>query len=375
MIFPGLLSRDPKTRVRLKRQLMGLASYLMFLLPGSLAVRWGWMQYGYSALFGLLAIAMAFNVAFFALIRSGYSRRLRDPTLLVPQILVALVLALAVVHLMQGDVRSLMLMLFVAMFFFGMFGLDTRQFLRLSAVAVGGYAGLMVVEYHDRPLDTPAFHMEVLRLVVLLMITLWISFVGGYFAHLRAKLADKKHALEEALERVKDLSERDELTGARNRRYLMQALEKERARAERFHLPFCVAIIDLDHFKRINDAYGHPVGDEVLRGFCDLVRRQARELDLIARQDVDDAFGRYGGEEFLLVLPHTTLDGAMQCLERMRTATVAHAFETQAGALDLTFSAGVAQYVEGSSVSTLLGSADGALYRAKSEGRDRVAAA
>lgn len=375
MAFDRLLSRDPITRLRLSRQLMGLASYLMFLAPGALAVHWGWVDGGWYGLVALLAVALLINGVFFLAIRSGFSRRFADPALLVPQIVVAIALAVVTLHAMRGEARSVMLMLFVAMFFFGLFGLSTLQFLRLALVAAGAYALLVLLEFHDRPLDTPAFRAEVLRMVALVMILAWLSFLGGYFARLRAKLAERKRDLQAALARVQELSERDELTGVRNRRFLLHALDTERARAERFGLPFSVAIIDIDHFKRFNDAYGHHVGDEVLRGFCDFVRAQARTLDLLARQDMDDAFGRYGGEEFLLLMPHTRLDGASLCVERIRTGVEAHGFATAAGELSATFSAGVAEYLPGESAAELLARADAALYAAKTAGRNRVAVA
>ncbi|TCZ87247.1 diguanylate cyclase [Lysobacter sp. N42] len=375
MAFDRLLSRDPITRLRLSRQLMGQASYLMFLAPGALAVHWGWVDGGWYGLVALLAIALLINGVFFVAIRSGFSRRFADPALLVPQIVVAIALAVVTLHAMRGEARSVMLMLFVAMFFFGLFGLSTLQFLRLALVAAGAYALLVLLEFHDRPLDTPAFRAEVLRMVALVMILVWLSFLGGYFARLRAKLAERKRDLQAALARVQELSERDELTGVRNRRFLLHALDAERARAERFGLPFSVAIIDIDHFKRFNDAYGHHVGDEVLRGFCDFVRAQARTLDLLARQDMDDAFGRYGGEEFLLLMPHTRLDGASLCVERIRTGVEAHGFATAAGELSATFSAGVAEYLPGESAAELLARADAALYAAKTAGRNRVAVA
>lgn len=375
MAFDRLLSRDPITRLRLSRQLMGLASYLMFLAPGALAVHWGWVDGGWYGLVALLAVALLINGVFFLAIRSGFSRRFADPALLVPQIVVAIALAVVTLHAMRGEARSVMLILFVAMFFFGLFGLSTLQFLRLALVAAGAYALLVLLEFHDRPLDTPAFRAEVLRMVALVMILAWLSFLGGYFARLRAKLAERKRDLQAALARVQELSERDELTGVRNRRFLLHALDTERARAERFGLPFSVAIIDIDHFKRFNDAYGHHVGDEVLRGFCDFVRAQARTLDLLARQDMDDAFGRYGGEEFLLLMPHTRLDGASLCVERIRTGVEAHGFATAAGELSATFSAGVAEYLPGESAAELLARADAALYAAKTAGRNRVAVA
>lgn len=372
MTFEWLLTRDPATRLRLVRQLMGLGSYLMFLAPGALAVEGGHTHFGYRGLFALWAVAVAVNLGFFIAIRTGFSRRFAEPSLLFPQLVTALVLAVITIHHMESEARSIMLMLFVALFFFGIFGLTIRQFLALAVTAIAGYSGLMAYEFHDRPLDSDAFGMELLRLVAVAMITLWMSMVGGYFARLRQKLAQRKVELTAALARVKDLSERDELTGAHNRRHLMQALDIEKARADRFGLPFSVAIIDLDHFKRFNDGYGHHVGDEVLQGFCNLVREQARELDVVARHDMDEAFGRYGGEEFLLVLPHTGVDGAEQCLQRIRQRVEHAAFATSAGPLSATFSAGVAQYRPGESITDLLSRADAALYEAKSAGRNRV---
>jgi diguanylate cyclase (GGDEF)-like protein len=375
MRFARLLSRDRDTRLRLQRQLMGAGSYMMFMLPGVLAVHWGWTEFGYTGLAALTLAALFANAVFFLAIRSGATRGLADPTLLVPQIVVALVLALVTIHFMRSEARSIMLMLFVAMFFFGLFGLTTRQFLRLAAVAVAGYVGLMAIEFHDRSLHTPAFRMELLRLVSLLMITVWLSFVGGYFASLRQKLADRRDALRDALAQVKELSERDELTGAHNRRHLMRALDREGQRATRTGATFSIAILDIDRFKQFNDVHGHQIGDEILGAFCACVQQCARDLDVLAREDVDEAFGRYGGEEFLLLLPHTPLAGAMQCLERIRATVETTPFRTSAGPLGATFSAGVAEFRAGESNAHLLARADAALYRAKGEGRNRVLAA
>ncbi|WP_133500370.1 GGDEF domain-containing protein [Cognatilysobacter terrigena] len=375
MAFDRLLTRDRTTRLRLSRQLMGLASYLMFLAPGLLAVHWGWTLFDYRGLFALVAAAVAVNGAFFIAIRTGFSQRFADPTLLVPQIVMALALAVVTVHFMRPEARGVMLMLYVAMFFFGIFGLNTRQFLRLAVLAVASYAGLMVYEFHGRGLNTPMFRLEVLHLVALMMITGWISFIGGYFAALRQKLAERKDALKDALAQVKELSERDELTGAHNRRHLMRALERERQRTSRVGATFSVAILDIDRFKQFNDVHGHQVGDEILGGFCALVQQCARDLDVLAREDVDESFGRYGGEEFLLLLPHTPVAGAMRCLERIRETIEATPFNTSAGALRVTFSAGVAEFRAGESSANLLARADAALYGAKRDGRNRVAAA
>ena len=128
-LFPA---NDPAMTLRLKRQLMALVSYLMFLGPLLYAVNSGWMQIGYIGLFTLAVTAIAINVAYFLAVRSGFSRRFKDPSLLLPQVATAAVLALLMIHF-SDESRSVLLMLFFSIFFFGLFGLDTRQFLWLTA--------------------------------------------------------------------------------------------------------------------------------------------------------------------------------------------------------------------------------------------------
>lgn len=136
-----------------------------------------------------------------------------------------------------------------------------------------------------------------------------------------------------------------------------------------------MCILDLDHFKRINDTHGHGVGDEALCGFAERIRSQLRRMDLIGHgstDSTDSTFGRYGGEEFLLLLPYAAGSGARSCLERLRAAMAAQGVATSVGSLPITFSAGVAHYRAGETIATLLNRADETLYLAKSAGRDRI---
>jgi diguanylate cyclase len=343
----------------------------MFLLPLAYAVHHGWMRFGWSGLAVFGAAAVAVNLAFFAAIRSGYSRRFRDPNLTLAQIACAMLLALVMIHF-ADEARSILLMLFFASLFFGVFGLDTRQFLALSATAVIGYAGLMAYEYTSGLYDAERLRLELLNFLTLAMILLWMSLIGSYVAGLRLKLERRKTELADAMGRLMELVSHDELTGAFNRRHLMDILGREKERADRFDHTFAVCILDLDHFKLINDNHGHAAGDEVLRGFCERMRTCARRMDWLGRQEADPTFGRYGGEEFLLVLPHTPLAGAARCVERIRQQVQARPFDTAAGPLAVTFSAGVAVHRRGEPVSSTLSRADDALYVAKAGGRNRT---
>ncbi|KHL72940.1 diguanylate cyclase [Pseudomonas putida] len=172
-------------------------------------------------------------------------------------------------------------------------------------------------------------------------------------------------AKERSESRLQHLALRDVLTGTYNRRAILErfAVELDRSRGERSSL--AVAMIDLDHFKRINDLYGHLAGDEVL---CHCVR----QLELRLRND--DSLGRYGGEEFLLLLPHTDRDGAMAALQSLREAIALSPAHFAGDQITLRFSVGLWCGVPGphDTTASLLAQADAALYQAKAAGRNTV---
>jgi diguanylate cyclase (GGDEF)-like protein len=156
----------------------------------------------------------------------------------------------------------------------------------------------------------------------------------------------------------------DGLTGLANRRQAEDALATEISRAERFDNPLTVVLADLDDFKALNDHYGHPAGDAVLRGFAGILEETLRESDLS---------GRWGGEEFLLLLPGTDSPGAMLLAERIRATLAGRAILTPDGAaVRVTSSFGLASHVPGMSEIELVTAADSALYAAKRAGKDRV---
>jgi diguanylate cyclase (GGDEF)-like protein len=149
----------------------------------------------------------------------------------------------------------------------------------------------------------------------------------------------------------------------------MDSLAREKGRADRSNTPVSVCIFDLDHFKALNDKHGHLVGDRVLKRFAKRVRGELRAMDLANPSEHRRSFGRFGGEEFIAILPSTTLTGAGACGERIRAAVADRPFDD---VYQVTVSAGVAQYQRGETVPQLLARADEALYRAKAEGRNRV---
>jgi len=371
MAYPLIPRHDPVLATRVKRQLMGFMSYLMFVIPLLYAVEHGWMRFGYVGLAWFLVLAMLINVVFLMAIRSGFTRRFADPSVMVAQVAVAGLVALAIAYFAR-EATVIGPALFFASFFFGVFSFSLRQYLVLTVAAAIGYALMLTLKYDVADRASEAFRLELLHFMILVLVLLWMSLLGSYIATLRASLAQKKDALAVALGRLKELASRDELTGLHNRRHLLESLEQQHERAMRYDEPFSLCILDLDHFKRINDTHGHGVGDEALCGFAERIRSQLRCMDLIGRGNTDSTFGRYGGEEFLLLLPYAAGSGARACLDRLRAAMEAQGVATSVGPLAITFSAGVAHYRAGETIAALLNRADEALYLAKSAGRDRI---
>ncbi len=164
---------------------------------------------------------------------------------------------------------------------------------------------------------------------------------------------------------VQSLALTDHLTGLQNRRSLFELGRIEFARSQRMDRPFCCLMLDLDHFKKINDEYGHPVGDLVLQEFAQRCRRSVREVDLI---------GRYGGEELIIFLPETNSETAMQVAERLRESVAKAPIRILDKDLQITVSIGVSRRDENTlELETLIARADQAMYVAKYKGRNRVA--
>ena len=170
-------------------------------------------------------------------------------------------------------------------------------------------------------------------------------------------------------ERYRIMATTDALTGSRNRGYLMDTLPREIKRAVRYGLPFSLVMADIDFFKKVNDTYGHPAGDAVLKAFVQTIQS-------VCREDVDWV-ARYGGEEFILVLPDTGPEGAAVLAERIRAAASELEVMAKGAAVRFTASFGVTGFAAGGhgvniSAESMVSAADRGLYEAKEHGRNRV---
>jgi diguanylate cyclase len=186
-------------------------------------------------------------------------------------------------------------------------------------------------------------------------------------AHREVQDAEQRiRALEAELRHMSELVREDQLTGSLNRRGLDDVFERESARADRRNMPLCVALLDLDNFKRLNDTYGHLAGDAALKHLVKVVRDTLRSMDVIAR---------FGGEEFLILLPETTVEAAAAAMVRVQRELTRHFFLHENEKMLITFSCGVALRLPNEDQLSVMARADKAMYQAKHSGKNRVVVA
>ena len=180
------------------------------------------------------------------------------------------------------------------------------------------------------------------------------------------ELRTAKEALEQALIREQELSQKDGLTGITNRRYLFELAERKLAIAARYDQSLAVIMFDIDHFKQVNDVFGHDMGDKILKHVVQTARAELRTADVI---------GRYGGEEFIILLPMTNAQQAYPLAERIRTIVAGTGVPSETGNVSVTLSVGIVEMIYGPQAETvedLFRRADKAMYGAKFTGRDRT---
>lgn len=299
----------------------------------------------------------------FLLIRSGWSRRFADPVLTLPHAM-ASCLVTVLAYVLIGEYRGDVMVLLAQTIAVTMFRISPRQSLLLGCWAVGwlcvAQLGLALQRFGqvDPVLIGAHFVVSTSSLLALALVAKWVS-------DIRLKITRQAQKLEETLAQVQSMATTDMLTGLLNRRQMEEVLEAEMGLAHRQGHELCVAMIDLDHFKRVNDVHGHRMGDEVLRRFAELLKREGRQVDRA---------GRWGGEEFLLLMPHATLPQARLALERIRKR-LSDLPMREHDTLRVTLSAGVAQWLPGEGLDHWLERADLAMYDAKHSGRNRVVTA
>lgn len=351
--FSIIPKTDARQALRMRRYFLAVASSLT-VLAFLTALHLG----GYMELAGLQWSAtgiFTLFVVFYAMFRSGLNLKFHDPSLTAGQMVSAFLVITSSAFFIKSEARDIVLPVLLMIFYFGIYRMDTRAMTTLAVINIAFYGALIIALYMLRP-HTLDIKLELLRLAILAVVSLWFGTVGGHVTKLRRELALRKADIEALLER-------DDLTGVGNRRFLTHMLEQEKSRADRSGSTFCVAMLDLDLFKRVNDTFGHAAGDKMLKIFSQVAQQDLRKIDY---------FGRYGGEEFMLIMSDTRMDGAMATAERLRANVENARYHDIDPDLVQTVSIGIAEYRRGESIEHIQARADKAMYQAKSRGRNCV---
>ena len=298
---------------------------------------------------------------FYIVIRSGLNLRFADPSLTLPQMSAAFIVSVAA-YAITGAGRGAVIPMLMVILMFGMYSLRPRvvHLLALWMVLVIGATMALLAALKPAVYDPM---VEIGHFITVGIILPIVALLAGNLSRLRDRLREQKIDLSKALAQIHDLATHDDMTGLVNRRHMQDVMTLEHQRCMRSGHAFCIAVIDLDHFKQINDTHGHAAGDDVLRAF-------AREA--LGAIRVSDVLARWGGEEFLLLMSDTRGSLARLGVERLRERAEAIRLVIGKAMLQITFSAGITEHRAGEPLSDTVARADQALYAAKAAGRNRV---
>ncbi|MFT3856303.1 MAG: diguanylate cyclase [Aquabacterium sp.] len=355
-----LLSSDATQRTYILRHLVGLANCLAGLAALNYGVSRGVVDAEQCR--WLTATALGVMAIFYALIRSGVNRHFADPSMVSSQIMCANIF-LAWGYYLGGPCRPIALMLLSVIQMFCIFTSSPRVLIKSGIVAALAFGVAMsrIAVNEKHVINGPEIQMVYFGVLVITLISTYL--LVQQLTRMRNTSAQRKLELSEALSRIQVLATRDDLTGLYNRRHMLEQLNIERHRSNRTGRPFCIALIDIDHFKVVNDTYGHGVGDEVLGHVASAISVGLRETDVVAR---------WGGEEFLVMFTDTDCETAEMVLGRILRALSCSVVSGAQPDLRVTFSAGVTAFESDELLTRTVDRADRALYRAKAAGRNRV---
>jgi diguanylate cyclase (GGDEF)-like protein len=314
-----------------------------------------------AAVEGCIALGVL-AAASFGLARSSFGARLSTADYVFAQSGAAFLL-LAWLTYRTGAAPAAMSALYLIALLYGTLQLDRARLAILAVIAITahGTALFMLID-HGRALDPAAAWTQ---FGALALACAWFTYAAGVVLRLRARLAEAHGNLHDLELAAHERASRDTLTGVYHHRHLMDALEREIARAERVGKPLSIARIDLDWLGSVNQTHGPAAGDIALKRFTGAAEGALRDVDV---------FGRYGGKEFLVLMPDTGLQGAVIAAERIRAAVGREPLPEVNGRRHLSCTLGVAEHRKGENTRLVIARAEAGLNYAKAAGRDRVVA-
>ncbi len=357
-----LLTTDPVQRVRLAQA--GLA---MAVMAAGVAAMNYFVWVGVARQEPVLwwsALTLAGMGVFYALIRGGWSRHRPEPSLTVPQMLFALSCG-AMAYTLLGAGRGAVFPVVMVVLMFGMFVVSPRQMRWLSIYAVLLFGAVMALMTLRDPKAYP-LAIEIGHFLLVATMMPAMSLLAARLSRMRHRARLQRTELAQALARLREHTTRDELTGLINKRHMQELMDQEHQRCVRSGQSFCLAVLDIDRFKPVNEAHGYAVGDAVLRAVAQEALRHVR---------VSDMLSRWAGDDFVLMMSDARAALARGGLERLHQKVGALRILHGSAAVGITLSAGMAEHHAGETVAQTLARAERALDEAKLQGRDRVVVA
>jgi len=352
--------------LRLQRFFLAQVNYLITYLV--IGVAWAAGHYDGSAwmAFSHVLLGLLTQSVFLLLFKTGLNLRFSEPSLSNAQIAVAILLTTYMLAF-SDSLRGSLILVYANILVFGIFQLSRRDLLLQAGLALVCFGSVIAFDYYSSP-SSQNLTLSLVQWFILACFLGCLTITGSYIRELRERLQQRHSTLQAHQEtlrgmmgQLQSLATTYSLTGLANRRYFIDEARR-RMTLMRPNQTLGVALIDLDHFKRINDLYGHAAGDEVLQGFAKLATDSLREGDLVAR---------FGGEEFVILLSNTDLDILYQCLERIRVSFAKAHFPSLPEGVNCTLSAGLSMIHQEDDLEVRLNNADQALYTAKNSGRNR----
>lgn len=377
-----LVTGDRKQTLILQRFGIAFSLYAIGFSVGLIAIENNFGRISKTELLILSVFIFLGLTIFYGLLRSGFSKRFEDESMAFQQIIFGLLAVTYILNAFVIEMRGMVLNAYMLGVLFGIFQLNKKQFTIIALIPILGYSTIII---HDMTSQTEFnLKIELFQLLMLIIFMATFAYVGNYMSVLRKKLQENRSGLveshkqlttkneelevtqrelESALRQLGELAVTDELTGLFNRRQFTQTLNQQIETAQKAAKPFGLLLIDIDHFKNINDSYGHLAGDEILKKFSEVSKLCLRDSDFIAR---------YGGEEFVVILPKVTMEVLMECSERIRRCVNDICLDHLETGKRITVSIGVTHYHINEPGEEVMARADAALYLAKTQGRNRV---
>lgn len=369
-----IVTNNKKQTTVLKRWMWSVALYIIILALGFLAILNDVVHISLQYYYIIIIFLVAFQFFLYWTVRSGYYERWDEASFLYYEILVPFLVLIYFLFVVEDFARPTVVSISLLGALFGIFALKKIHFIILASIIIFAF-GITTINDFVRGSLTLNPNTIIFQWVITVLIMIFFSFVGNYVSAMRDRLRVHRGILKQgneeliiahrelksALRQMAEKAVRDELTGLYNRHQFSETLYAQIAVAQGTGSPLGLLIIDADHFKQVNDEYGHLAGDKVLKAFSKIPENCLRKADFIAR---------YGGEEFVVLLPNTDLLTLKKIAERIRTFIESLVFDDIAQGFGVTISIGATHFRPFEKAEQVLERADSALYQAKEAGRN-----